>query len=584
MDKSKEKLCLELGILILFISLAILHSNITGMATNTAVVNVNVSKSTIPCTYLISPTIFEQNDYAYLASYTDNCGNQPMNLTINITASYKNDTIATTAISVDNFTLRDRDIALSLVFPINIPYSPDPKENLVNVTMSLNYTDYYNKNITGVIKIPRRLYVITKPPLLLNSSDREVIKQLVKNNSFEKTDKNTTKGFIETYSNYVQVSRENVSFPFNISEDLNTSDIYTCSANQTYLGEEVFCNVTLVKGHSYILHIGYGSVHIYTEDVTDQLIEQIRQELIAEGAINQSIIYTEDSKEITTVVEKEAPIALMDLDTTPHFTLLKNLSYITFIKVKNSGTLELNNIKVKLVSALKTNVLSNDQINLKPGESINIPIEIIPNIEGNYWIIAEVESDKTSKQIGINIDVSSDESKLKEALETYETLMKNIQANIYNYENIEDIKPLIDDSLVIINTAYEYYDLKEYEKVKDILEKLRENVFSITDKLSTKKAVIQNSSGTSPGGQFTFSRDVQDSTILLIITITISILLFFYYLKRLKCNVCGRKTAGFKCALCKKISKDKNHKCGKEHLIPICIGCRKIEILCRCKK
>ncbi|GEM_PF-4680845 len=594
----KNKLFIEISVLLLFIITAFLHSNITGMVAGTAVIDASVAKATIPCVYLISPTIFEQKDYVYMVSYIENCGNQPMNITMNITASHRNITIANASLNITNLTLIDREIHLSLVFPANIPYSSDTRENIINITMTLNYTDYYNSIIKGFVKIPRKLYVITKPPLILKpvdsltgapkKIDNEFVKELVKNNSFEKVDKNATKTFIETYSNYVQVSRNNVSFPLNISENLNFSDIDTCSANQTYLGEEVFCNVTLVKGHSYILHIGYGSVHIYAEDVSDDLIEQIKQELIAEGLLNKTItniIYSEDSKEITTIIEKESPIALMDLDTTPHFTLLKDFNYITFIKVKNSGTIDLNNIKIKLTSALKTNILSNSQINLKAGESVNIPIEIIPDIKGNYWIIAEVESDKTSKKIGINIDIPSDDFySLKESLESYEKLMKSMEANISNYQNSEEIKPIVDDSINIIKSAYNYYELKDYEKVTELLERLRENILEIINKISSRKSYIENPSDISPSGQFTFSREGQDITILFAISTCIAVLLILLYMKKTKCQSCGRKIEEFKCMSCKKVVRERNHTCGKSHLIPKCPKCKRIEFSCRCKK
>lgn len=591
-----RKIYIEVSVLALFLAMAFLYSNITGMATNTAVVNADVSKATIPCVYLQSPTILEQKDLVYMVSYIENCGNQPMNISVNLTATYKDTILANASLIRDDYSLTDRELILPLVFTGNIPYNPDPRENYINITLTVNYTDYYHKNINGIVRQPRRIFIITKPPLLLKpvdstgqpkKIDNEVIKELVKNNSIEIVNKTATKGYIETYSNYVQIAKENVSIPLNLSDDLNASDLDICSSNLSYLGEEVFCNITMVKGKTYILHIGYGSVHIYAEEVSDDLIEEIRQQLIEEGALNSTntIIYSEDSKEVTTIVEKEASVTMMDLDATPHIYLLKNFNYITYIKIKNSGTTDLNNIRINIISALKTNIISGSQINLKPGESINVPVEIVPDLEGNYWLIAEVGSDTTSKKIGINVDIPSDRSSLKESIQSYETLIKDIQANISNYENPEELQSIIDSSLATINDAYKYYDEKDYDKVDQSLSELKDNMFNIISKITNKPLVVTKTSiGTSPAGQFIFSSGSNTETLTILVILVISCIIgLFVYRRDAKCHVCGNKINDYKCALCKRISKDRNHKCGKEHLIPRCSGCKKLEMYCKCK-
>jgi len=148
----KKQIIIELIVLAAFITLAFLFSGITGFVADSLTISAAANQSTLPCFYIESPAIVDYNEFLYVITYTENCGNQLFNGTVNITLTNNGQIFSSVT---GNMT----DIVYPNITSVPMAWRATHNSDFYNITTVLNYTI---GNLTNTITNRRMLYIKTE--------------------------------------------------------------------------------------------------------------------------------------------------------------------------------------------------------------------------------------------------------------------------------------------------------------------------------------------------------------------------------------------------------------------------------------
>ena len=306
---------------------------------------------------------------------------------------------------------------------------------------------------------------------------------------------------------------------------MNENDIEYCRQGATYMGQNVYCNLTIQAGRTYNIYINFSSVHIYAHEI----ISNISNQTIVQNVTRTTTVVVEKAYTLIQNYTKS-----IDIEAQLNLTLVKNTSYATSIKITNTGTANISDISVVFDTLLNIAKKTEHISMLRAGESRLIPLEITTDKEGEYWIIATVSAQGIKTRTGIFVKVlEPEDTNLVKLIDEYKEQLNSIKNRLDEYADINTASALVEESLAFADSAYRYYSAGEYESVRDQLDKIKYRIIMLS-KMPLAK-------GTEPSAQFimTGSSEIDYAIIIIAIVIIPLLILIYFYKKRF-----GKKQTG----------------------------------------